>query len=321
MLTLAALSMMATLSVESDANANATARPLMQQVAAEAQANDPIRLEDIEVVGRPLDNLIINFIDQVAAPARSRGLARWEAPVCVGVSNLKTETAQYMVDRIQTVGADLGLRTGQPGCRPNVIIVAASDANAATAALTRNRARFIMGGSGMDRGYSALRNFRNNDRPVRWWNISLPVDSETGARATRLPGDCENDCDVAWNYAPHVASSTASRLTTQVVDNMAQTVVVLDIDKVSNVSIQQLSDYVSMVVYAQINPDADTSAYASVLNVFDAPQTADGLTQWDLAYLEGLYAAQRNRGNRWSANREIADSIRRAHQRLSSAEE
>ena len=318
MLTLAALAVMATLSIEGDANASI--RPV--QVAPQVtQTGEPVKLEDIEVTGRPLDSLILNFVEEVAAPAHSRGLARWDATVCVGVANLRNDVGQYIVDRVQTVAQDLGLETGRPGCQPNVIVVAAADADAATEALTQRRQRFIMGGSGMDRGYAALNEFQTSDQPVRWWTVSMPVDSETGARAVRLPGDCRNECDKPADYAPIVPIAFASRLTTQIVDEIVQTVVVLDVDQVANVSGQQLADYVSMVVFAQIDPEADTSAYASVLNVFDAPETAEGLTQWDLAYLEGLYDARRTLRSTRAANREIASSIHRAHARLNSAEE
>ncbi|WP_426039548.1 hypothetical protein [Brevundimonas sp. DC300-4] len=318
MLTLAALAVMATLSIEGDANASN--RPL--QVAPQvAQTGEPIRLEDIEVTGRPLDTMILNFVDEVAAPARNRGLARWDNRVCVGVANLRTDVGQYIVDRVQTVAQDLGLESGRPGCQPNVVIVAAADADAATQALTERRSRFLMGGSGMDRGFTAYDAFKASDAPVRWWTVSMPVDTDTGLRAVRLPGDCRNECDHSHTYAPIVTTRRASNLTTQVVDEIIQTVVVLDVDQVANVSAQQLADYVSMVVFAQIDPEADTSAYASVLNVFDAPETAEGLTQWDLAYLEGLYDARRTLRSTRASNREIASSIHRAHSRLNSAEE
>lgn len=318
MLTLAALAVMATLSLEGDANASI--RPV--QVAPQvAQTGEPVRLEDIEVTGRPLDTMILNFVDEVAAPARNRGLARWDNRVCVGVANLRNDVGQYIVDRVQTVAQDLGLETGRPGCQPNVMIVAAADADAATEALTQRRQRFMMGGSGMDRGETALEQFQTSDEPVRWWTVSMPVDSDTGLRAVRLPGDCRLECDKPITYAPIVSTRFASRLTTQIVNEIIQTVVVVDVDQVANVSTHQLADYVSMVVFAQIDPEADTSAYASVLNVFDAPETAEGLTQWDLAYLEGLYQAQRTLRSTQAANREIASSIHRAHSRLNSAEE
>lgn len=318
MLTLAVLAVMAALSIEGDANASN--RPV--QVAPQAAGNgDPIRLEDIEVTGRPLDTMILNFVEEVAAPAHGRSLARWDATVCVGVANLRSDVAQYIVDRVQTVAQDLGLETGRPGCQANVMIVAAGDADAATAALTERRSLFMMGGAGMDRGRTAFEAFQTSDQPVRWWTVSVPVDSDTGMRAVRLPGDCRGECDTPITYAPAVATRFASRLTTQIVNEIAQTVVVLDVDQVSGVSTRQLADYVSMVVFAQIDPDADTSAYASVLNVFDAPETAEGLTHWDLAYLEGLYGAERTLRSTRAANREIASSIHRAHNRLNSAQD
>ena len=318
MLTLAALAFAAALSVEGDADASI--RPV--QVAPQAErAGEPVRLEDIEVTGRPLDAMILNFVEEVAAPARGRSLARWDATVCVGVAHLRNDVAQYIVDRVQTVAQDLGLETGRPGCQPNVMIVAAGDPDRATAALTERRSRFMMGGAGMDRGQTAFEAFQTSDQPVRWWTVSVPVDGDTGMRAVRLPGDCRGECDKPITYAPAVATRFASRLTTQIVNEISQTVVVLDVDQVSDVSAQQLADYVSMVVFAQIDPEADTRDYASVLNVFDAPETAEGLTQWDLAYLEGLYGAQRTLRSTRAANREIASSIHRAHNRLSRAQD
>lgn len=290
-------------------------------VSQGAQADDPVRLEDVEVTGRPLNSLILNFIDQVAAPARNRGLARWEGTVCVGAANLRNDVAQYLVDRVSTVAEDLGLEVGRPGCGANVLIVAAADADALTQSLTDQRRRaFRMGGSGMDRGASAFEAFRESDAPVRWWSVSAPVDADTGAIATRIPGHCSNACTSVTDMVP-VVSVRGSRLTTEIVDRILRTVVVLDVDQLSNVSAQQLADYIAMVVLAQVDPEADTSAYASVLNVFQAPETADGLTQWDIAYLDGLYDAQRTLRSTRAANHEIASSIERAHQRLNAAEE
>ncbi len=319
MLTLAVLAVMAALSGEGDVNASI--RPV--QVAPQAAPIDePVRLEDIEVTGRPLDALIDTFVNEVAAPAHRRGLARWEGQVCVGTANRSGEAAHYMIDRVSTVADDIGLDVGAPGCSPNVLIVVADDADATTRALSENhRSMFRVGGSGMDRGRTAFEQFQTSDAPVRWWTVSAPVNSETGLIATRLPSECRNACSEVTDMAPGVLVAFASRLTTQIVDRILRTVVVVDVDQVANVSAQQLADYVSMVVFAQIDPQADTRDYASVLNVFDAPETADGLTQWDLAYLEGLYSAERNLRSPRGANNEIAASIQRAHSRLNDAEE
>lgn len=281
----------------------------------------PVSLEDVEVTGRSLDSMIRNFVNEVAAPNRGRGLARWDDDICVGVANLKNEPAQYIVDRVSTVAEEVGLRPGQPGCTPNIMIVASDDASALAREMVGERQRaFRMGGSGMDRGGAALRTFQSSDAPVRWWQVSMPTDSETGLRATRIPGECRNDCTDPADMAPMTNVFAASRLSTQIVDNIFRTVIILDVDQVADVSLTQLADYVAMVALAQIDPTADTSGYFSILNVFEEPDDAQFLTGWDRAYLHGLYDAERNRRNRRTGRMEIADSIHRAHQALQAEE-
>ncbi|HEY1073767.1 hypothetical protein [Brevundimonas sp.] len=290
------------------------------------QADAAVRLEDVEVTGRRLDTMIRDFIDEVAAPNYNRGLARWSGSVCVGAANLSNDAAQYLVDRVSTVAEDLGLQPGAPGCTPNILIVATEDPQALSQDLIDKSPRaFRAGGAGMDRGGAELRRFAQSDLPVRWWQVSMPVDSETGMRATRLPsegfdaGDDLGRPSQIRNYAPNINIFSASRLTTQIHDNLFRTVIVVDVTKTDRVSINQLADYIAMVSFAQIDPTADTSRYASILNLFSDPQAASsGLTDWDKAYLNGLYDAQRTQKNLRAGRTEIAASIHRAHDRLTS---
>lgn len=290
----------------------------LQDVPARSAAIDPetVDLGDVEVTGQPLEAMIRDFVNEVAEPNRRRGLARWKGEVCVGVANLRGDAAQYIADRVSTVASDLDLDTGAPGCTPNLLVVATSDGGELATMLVRERRRaFRMGGSGMDRGGTALADFRETDRPVRWWQMSLPIDSDSGLRATRIPGECQDPCARPSDYAPQIDVFAASRLRTQIVDNIIRTIVIVDVDEVAHLSIQQLADYIAMVSLAQIDPDADTSAYASILNLFDNPDS-DGLTEWDMAYLGGLYDAERNHANRRANRSEVVRSIRRAHQQI-----
>lgn len=287
----------------------------------------PTRLEDVTITGRSLERMIGDFVAEVAEPNRGRRLARWDRSICVGVANLRSEAAQYIIDRVSTVAEDIGLNAGTPGCTPNLLVVATADGEAAARALVaQSRRAFRMGGAGMDRGMAALSDFQETDRPVRWWQVAMPIDSETGMRATRLPGDCQalecNDWDGSvMGYAPIISVSSASRLNTQIVDNIFRTVVIVDIDDVSGLTVQQLADYIAMVSLAQIDPDADTSRYATILNVFDDAESAPGLTGWDTAYLEGLYQAERTDQSRAAGRAEIEASIGRAHARAREAVE
>jgi hypothetical protein len=291
------------------------------QTPAPPAGQDPVQLEDVVVSGRTLDSLIEAFVGEVAEPNRNRGLARWHDRICVGVANLDGEIAQYLSDRISTVAMDMGLRAGAPGCTPNILVIATADAGALARHLTEERRRaFRMGGAGMDRGGSALRDFVETDRPVRWWQMAMPVDSETNDIAVRIPGECARACIDGPDMAPQTYVHSASRLSTQIVNNLIRTIVIVDVDQVGSLSALQLADYIAMVSLAQIDPDADTSSYASILNVFEAPEISGSLTDWDKAYLDGLYDAERNHLGERADRAEIADSIRRSHERLRNEE-
>lgn len=275
-----------------------------------ASQSPAVDLEDIVVEGRPLETLTRTFVREVAAPARNRGMARWRNGLCVGVANLQPEMAQYITDRVSTVAQDVGLKPGEPGCEPHVLIIATVDASAFTRQFVEVRPRlFRVGGSGMDRGGNAFEAFLENDQPVRWWNISVPVNDDTGLIASRMPG-----------FDPPITRVQPSRITTQIVDDTKRAFIIVDVDKTKDVSLEQLADYIAFITLAQVDPEADTSGYATILNLFDDPAQTRTLTNWDRAYLQGLYNTIRRRENTGAQRTEVVDSIVRAHHRLKAAE-
>ena len=244
------------------------------------------QLGDVVVEGRRLRSVVQNFVGEVAAPATGdRGPARWNGPVCIGVVNLRAEVAQYIVDRASDVARELGLEAGEPGCAANVLIIAAADGQAVADGIVEERRRaFVPGGSGMTRTLSALEDFRTSDAPVRWWHVSAPVDSESGELATRLPG----------RDAPQIAVSRASRIRTDIRDDLFKAIIVVDIGKVDSISLTQLADYCTLIALAQVDPKADVASFETILNVFIDPEIT-GLTGWDRDYLAALYGIEQNR--------------------------
>ena len=285
----------------------------------------PVRLEDVVVDARRLDETTEDYVDLVAAPARRRGLARWKDGMCVGVANLEPEAAQYIADRVSDVARGLGLRAHEPECHPSVLIIATSGGPSFTEAFVARRPRlFRVGGAGMDRGAAQLRAFIHSERAVRWWHVSLPVDSETGETAVRLPGwvsgsgaaNANANESTAQEYAPNTAVASASRLTTQYVDVLKRVFIIVDVDQLNGASLQQLGDYVAMVAMAQVDPDADTDRFDTILNLFDDPATAPtGLTGWDRAYLDGLYSedSESHRINQRAQVQAVASAIASAY--------
>lgn len=256
--------------------------------AGQDPAGDSV--DDIEVLGDrtapTLDARVDAFVNAVAAPIGDYGPARWHRRVCIGSANFQPAAAQVIVDRVSQVALELGVRAGEPGCAAQVMIVATNDGAAtARAMVERNRTWFRAGGEGMDRGAEAIERFQTGDRAVRWWQVSLPVDADTGQRAVRLPGD-DPDKSIAIN------KFIASRLSSAIRDNLTRIMVIVDVEQLGDVSFAQLADYVALVSLAQIDDQANVAGSDTVLNLFNDPANVTGLTSWDMAYLGALYNAR-----------------------------
>lgn len=286
-----------------------------------ASAQDSVRqeggavsqLDEVVVDGRPLEEMVSDFVSEAAVPARGRGLARWHEDVCPGVVNLRSDAAQYIADRVSRVALDLGLNPGEPGCRANIIIVFTDDGAGFTAQLAQgHRLAFRSRAGGMERGNVAFEEFVESRRPVKWWHISMPTDADTGRPAVRLPGEVNS---FGVPSAPVIGVFAASRLNTQIRDDLQKVMVIVDIDEIGEANLTQLADYIAFISLAQVDPDANISAFDTVLNLFDPPSTApEGLTDWDWSYLTSLYEtldAPQARRNRSAVASGVANTMTR----------
>lgn len=271
---------------------------------AAAQEPPAVALEDVVVEGQRLEQLTREFVDEVSAPPRNRGLARWRGGVCVGVSGIRQEIAQHIADHVSRVALQYGLRPGDPGCRANVIIVFAEDGQSLGDAMVERRRRiFHLGVGGLDRGNAALDDFRFSDRPVRWWHVSVPTNAHTGEVGIRLPGDKE---------APKVPGEGLVNRGRWLRDDLNKVIIVVDGEHVAGVGLPQLADYLSMVALAQVDPQGDTGRFSTILNLFEDPEGSPGLTGWDRAYLDALYTGPSERIRDSDQTRQLLRNLREA---------
>ena len=258
---------------------------------AEAERQDPpaTPLEDVIVSGETLRERADRFVDEVAQPVQGRGLARWDRPACFGVVNFEGDSARSIADRLVTRADELGLPVGELDCEPNVFVIGAVDAPAvASAWVARSPGAFEPRVGGTAGRPSALRHFMSSDAAVRWWPISIPMhfDIFTGQSqpAVRLPG----------RAPPFLQVYAKSRHAARIRDDLVKVMVLVDVEKLGAVTLDQLCDYLLMVAYAQIDPEGDTSAYETILNLFE-DAAVPGLTPWDRSYLAALYEADPHR--------------------------
>ena len=253
---------------------------------APSQEPPATAVEDVVVNGRSLRQTVEAFVSEVTSPPPGHGPARWDRRVCVGVVNLRQTAAQTLIDRVSDAATLIDLEPAGPGCSPNILIIATDDADGlANALVERQPHAFRPQYSGASQSARKLEAFRTTTKPVRWWHVSMPVTRDGGAPAVRLPG----------YGAPMIPGS--GRLTTEVTNRLLRSFVILDITKMEGTSFEQVGDYVAMVALAQIDPDADTSSFNTVMNLFDDPSHSETLTDWDQAYLRALYSAYLNERN------------------------
>ncbi|MFN4092036.1 MAG: hypothetical protein ACK4FG_03975 [Brevundimonas sp.] len=270
---------------------------------------EEISIEGIVVDGRPLDEAVRDYVGAVAGPARGRGLAQWRSELCLGVANLPAQYAQAMIDRVADIATELKIPIGEPGCEANALVIFTEDgAGLARALIEEDRRTFRVGASGLDLGSSALERFRDTTAPVRWWQVSVPVDSETGQVAVRLPGASDSNGEPS---VPQINVFAASRLVSQIRDDLNRTIVIVDVDDISAVSFEQLSDYVAMVTLAQVDPEGSTAGFTSILGVFEDPTVTASLSDWDWAYLRALYSTRSMRRNPAAMTGDVAGFMAR----------
>ena len=281
-----------------------------QEAAASSPQEAPITLDEVVVEGARLEALTRQFVEEVGAPPRRRGLARWRDPICVGVVNIRHEIAQVIADRVSQVALEYGVAPREPGCRPNVLVVFAEDAAAmAREMVDRRRRIFDFGVGGFERGDLALEDFRGSDQPVRWWHVSVPVDANTGAIGIRVPG----------GDAPFVTGDGLVNRGRSLRDDLNKVIVVVDASRLGDVPLPQLADYIAMVSLAQVDPDGRTGRYDTILNLFSADGAATGLSDWDRAYLQALYRGPSERIRDSDQTRELLRNLRHARERQEGA--
>jgi hypothetical protein len=267
-----------------------------EQAPLPVDGEPPAGIDEVVVRGRRMGDIdeglriyIKEFIGEVVATPMGRGFARWNRRLCVGVSNLQNDAAQYIVDRISALAVDVGLAIGEPGCNPNVMVIFATDAKFVATYMVENEPLMFrpagLGSNDMSLSRAAMADFAASERAVRWWHVSMPVDARTGNPAIALPGE---------GY-PTISVAGPSRIHSGIRDDLQLVLIVVDATKLAGTTWQQLGDYLGVVSLAQIDPKANPTAFDSILNLFSNPRAYSGLTDWDRAYIRALYEFDQER--------------------------
>ncbi|WP_374596844.1 hypothetical protein [Brevundimonas sp.] len=253
------------------------------------QADEPVTvLDDIVVNVEPLEEQLRRFTEEAARPVPGRGLARWQGPVCIGVVNFRPAIALQLADGLAQLGGRLGVPINDETCEPNIIIVGAVDAQAVAQGWVARRPReFRPNLSDVALSREQLNHFATTDAPVRWWAISRPSYYDV-LTDRAIPTDDFNGTPTIYIHSPSLKRGRTR-------DDLQRLVVVVDVEQTQGRSVDDLTGYLAMVTFAQMDMQADMSQFDTVLNMFRPEFAGGGLTAWDEAYLQGLYSVREDK--------------------------
>ncbi|MEQ1817001.1 MAG: hypothetical protein ABL871_00205 [Terricaulis sp.] len=262
-------------------------------VAMSAYAQEPE--PDVVVEGYRIEEAARAFARSVSATTnREDQLARFDDRVCPGVIGLNRRQGEFLADRIGRRALELNLDVGAPGCDANVLILVTQNPSNLARAIAEEQ-RYLVAHTGVQenidtRGADALERFITEDRPVRWWHVAQTV-SRDGQVLRNVPAQMWAGSSQSPHFHAEVVHAnplTASQTHASTRQEFRNVVIIVDATRVAAVRLDALADYVAMVAFAQIAPDVDTHEFDTVLNLFNGGGT--GITDWDRAYLAGLYS-------------------------------
>lgn len=237
-------------------------------------------------IRRSLAGLAAAAIAFTATPAAADGindepLARFQEPLCPGIIGMQADFAAAMVARIRENAQRLGLETApEEACQPNMIVAFLHDGQDYLQRLNRSRGWMF---ESMDE--TEKRRLLSTTGPTRAW-----VTTETRTRDGLRIGRRENLMDLpqAMMWSAHSKIYVPTRV------DITASMVLIDRDAIADRSLVQLADYATLRGLAEVVPQT-RDGVASMQRLFDAGESApESLTEFDMAYLEGLYSAMPN---------------------------
>ena len=216
-----------------------------------------------------------------AAEANEEPLARFEAAFCPGVVGLRREAAEMMVGRMRATAEMLGLRMAPDGaCEANIVVGFVDDGQEFLnelrdrrsyifAELTREERVDLLEESGPARAMLRVRSRSRDGMPIpRRENLS--------------------DIPLTSMWMAHSKIYVATR------NDIISALVLFDRDEIRGLNLTQLADYATFRALVHSLPDPAAAGRDSILTLFGGGDRPQGLTEFDLAYLNQLYSGLAN---------------------------
>ena len=231
-----------------------------------------------------LERQLDAFVWSIIVHPWDQSLARWHTPVCPLVAGLPRASGEFILSRISQIAASAHVPLGPEHCRANLYVVVTREPELL---LKKWRARdpHLLNGHN---GEGGIRRFLDTPRPVRVWYNVAPSSNDG------VPFSPDNALLAGTSDIPTNPITEASRLVWSAVQSLASVIVMVDSNRLQQLRMGRLADYIAMVGLAEIRLDSDLGLTPTILRLFDkgGDGVPDSISDWDQAFLRSLYGTK-----------------------------
>lgn len=265
------------------------------------------------------------FAKAFSAPTKLTGkIARWETAICPAATGQKPAFTAFITARVKAIAMAVGAPVSElESCTPNIQIIFTTAPQELLDQVRKDDPDYL--------GYaetSALREkLATVSQPIQAWYETATIDLDGNRRidsARRLGNGIamSNFTGFAMpsshgvNRDPiYLPDATYARVTGNHIDDGARSgfnhiVIVVDTKKLAGHDFVPLADYIAMLALTQLNSLDTCQQLPSIVSIMapNCDQKVEGLTEFDFAYLKGLYQMSAERKLLFEQN-DIGDAM------------
>ena len=261
--------------------------------------------ETVTVTANKLREVFHKFTDTFATPTKLGGkVARWERRICPLVLGQNPHFTAFITQRIKYIALAAGARINtEASCKPNIEIIFTTTPQTLMDDVHKNHPLYL----GYADSNAQLGTLATVTRPVQAW-YTTETEDWNGRRQVDSVLWLMPNGDPMFDV-PNFASS-GSRINEGGRSGFKHILIVIDSTKLAGQRIVPLADYISMLALTQLNSLDACQELPSIVSMLAAgcEHATDGLTKYDLAYLQGLYRMWEWRGLMFQRN-DIASTM------------
>lgn len=258
--------------------------------------------ESVTVTGTKMREEFHKFLKSFVVPVeRTDKIARWERHICPHVLGQNPHYTAYIAQHIRFVALAAGARiNSDESCKPNIEVVFTSTPQALMDNIRQHDVYWL----GYAENLAQLDRLATVTKPVQAWYATEIGEGANGVHWTDTNIIANGSGGVRMFEPPTYVSSGTGRIGNGTISGFNHVLIVIDTTKLAGEKIVPLADYIAMLALTQIKAPDSCQQLSSVANLLAAncDRPADGLTEFDIAYLQGLYKMSAGRYQMFQRN-------------------